>query len=129
MAQVMYATGRRKNSTARVWLVTGNGDFLVNKEELKKYFERGSHVDHILQPLEVTTSTGKYNVKAMVKGGGKTGQAGAIRLGIARCLAHADESMKSVLSKGGFLERDARMVERKKYGKRKARRSYQFSKR
>jgi|SRR6056297_2268458 len=125
----MYATGRRKNSTARVWLVTGNGDFLVNKEELKKYFERGSHVDHILQPLEVTTSTGKYNVKAMVKGGGKTGQAGAIRLGIARCLAHADESMKSVLSKGGFLERDARMVERKKYGKRKARRSYQFSKR
>ncbi len=129
MAQVMYATGRRKNSTARVWIVTGNGGFHVNKEELKKYFERGSHVDHILQPLEVTTSTGKYDVKARVKGGGKTGQAGAIRLGIARCLAHADESMKSVLSKGGFLERDARMVERKKYGRRKARRSYQFSKR
>ena len=129
MAQVMYATGRRKNATARVWIATGNGDFFVNKKSIKDYFERGTHIDHVMQPLEVTTSTGKYNVKAMVKGGGKTGQAGAIRLGIARCLAGTDESMKSVLSKGGFLERDARMVERKKYGRKKARRSYQFSKR
>jgi len=129
LAQVMYATGRRKNATARVWLLTGKGDMMVNKKEIKKYFDRGTHIDHIMQPLEVTTSTGKYDIKAMVKGGGKTGQAGAIMMGVARCLAKVDEGLKTTLSKGGFLTRDSRMVERKKYGKRKARRIFQFSKR
>jgi len=125
----LYATGRRKNAIARVWLTSGSGKVTVNKKDVKKYFERSTHIDNLMQPLEVTTSTSKYDVKAAVKGGGKTGQAGAMRMAIARCLAKTDENVKTILSKGGFLTRDSRMVERKKYGKAKARKSYQFSKR
>ncbi|HDT15161.1 MAG TPA: 30S ribosomal protein S9 [Firmicutes bacterium] len=125
----LYATGRRKDAIAKVWVKSGSGKITVNKKDVKEFFERDTHVIHLKAPLEVTTSTGKYDISCTVLGGGKTGQAGAIRMGIARCLSKTDENVHSVLSKGGYLTRDSRMVERKKYGKAKARKSYQFSKR
>jgi small subunit ribosomal protein S9 len=124
-----YATGRRKNAIARVWMSAGTGSITVNDSDVKEYFPRGTHRDHIMQVLEAAGVVSKIDIIAKVNGGGKTGQSGAIRMGLARCLAKTDEAMKTVMSKGGFLTRDSRMVERKKYGKMKARRSYQFSKR
>ncbi|HDQ25153.1 MAG TPA: 30S ribosomal protein S9 [bacterium] len=129
MSRILYGTGRRKNAVARVYLKPGAGEITINGLEEKEYFDRDTHVSHFKAPLEATMNTGKYDVMATVSGGGKTGQSGAIRMGIARGLAQIDDNVRSILSKAGYLTRDARMVERKKYGKMKARRSYQFSKR
>ncbi len=124
-----YATGRRKTSTARVYLVQGSGQIMVNKQPIDKYFRRKTLELLIRQPLETTDSLATVDVHAFVNGGGWTGQAGAVRLGIARALVSADERNKKSLRGAGFLTRDARRVERKKYGHKKARKSYQFSKR
>jgi small subunit ribosomal protein S9 len=129
LSKALYATGRRKNAVARVYLKTGTGMITVNGKDIKVYFNRDTHVDHIVQPLLATSTSAKYDVDAIAKGGGQTGQAGALRMGIARALSQIDESLHTVLAKGGFLTRDSRMVERKKYGRMKARRRYQFSKR
>jgi len=129
LSSVMTATGRRKTSTAKVWVKSGSGKFTVNGKELNVFFNRDVHIAQIMQPLEATSNIGKYDIDCSVLGGGQTGQAGAIRMGIARALSKADEAMKVILAKGGFLTRDSRMVERKKYGRMKARRRYQFSKR
>jgi len=124
-----YATGRRKNSIARVYLCPGNGDIKVNGRELLEYFKRDTLRMIIEQPLVVSEVLGKYDIKAQVHGGGLTGQAGAMLLGIARALVKADGESKSILRKNGFLTRDPRMVERKKYGQPGARKRFQFSKR
>ena len=129
MSKVLYATGRRKNAVARIYLKSGSGVITVNGKDVRVFFNRETHIDHIVAPLEATSTINKYDVDAITKGGGQTGQAGAMRMGIARALSQIDESIHTVLAKGGFLTRDDRMVERKKYGKMKARRSYQFSKR
>ena len=129
MATVLYATGRRKNATAKVWVKNGTGQITVNEKDVKEYFERELHVDQIMAPIEATTNTGKLDIMVTTLGGGKTGQAGAIRMGIARALAKTDDNVRKTLSRGGFLTRDSRMVERKKYGRMKARRRFQFSKR
>ncbi len=123
------ATGRRKNAVARVRLAPGSGKMIVNNRELLDYFKRETLKMIIEQPLSVTETLGKYDVIAHVKGGGLTGQAGAVLLGIARALVKADEELRSVLRKNGFLTRDPRMVERKKYGQPGARKRFQFSKR
>jgi small subunit ribosomal protein S9 len=124
-----YGTGRRKNAVARVWVKTGSGIITINGSDVKEYFPRGAHRDHLIAPLEAVGVVNKFDIDVTTKGGGKTGQSGAIRMGIARALSQLDEAMHTTLSQGGFLTRDPRMVERKKYGKMKARRSYQFSKR
>ncbi|MCX7698294.1 MAG: 30S ribosomal protein S9 [Candidatus Goldbacteria bacterium] len=129
MENTVYATGRRKEAVAKVWIKPGSGNIVVNDMEAKKYFDRDFNVYHMLQPMEATSTKDKYDVIIKVLGGGKTGQAGAARLGIARALAKIDPNLKATLSKGGFLRRDPRMVERKKYGRMKARRRFQFSKR
>ncbi|MCX8093019.1 MAG: 30S ribosomal protein S9 [Candidatus Goldbacteria bacterium] len=129
MENTVYATGRRKEAVAKVWIKPGSGNIVVNNMEVKKYFDRDFNVYHMLQPMEATSTKDKYDVVIKVLGGGKTGQAGAARLGIARALAKIDQSLKTTLSRGGFLRRDPRMVERKKYGRMKARRRFQFSKR
>ncbi len=130
MAEVnYYGTGRRKTSIARVWLRSGEGKVSINNREAAEYFPRQSWMIHALGPLETTQTKGKYNVIVDVKGGGLTGQAGAVRHGIARALLQADESFKKPLKVAGQLRRDPRMVERKKYGLKKARKGQQFSKR
>jgi len=129
LSKVIYATGRRKNAVARVYLKSGNGMITINGKDIKVFFNRETHIDHIVAPLEATSTINKYDIDAVTKGGGQTGQAGALRMGIARALSQLDEGVRTVLSKGGFLTRDDRMVERKKYGRMKARRRYQFSKR
>lgn len=130
MAEVnYYGTGRRKTSIARVWLRPGEGKISINNREADEYFPRESWKVHALEPLDTTQTKGKYNVIVDVKGGGLTGQAGAVRHGIARALLQADESFKKPLKVAGQLRRDPRMVERKKYGLKKARRGQQFSKR
>ena len=123
--------GRRKNSTARVYLSDGKGNFSINNvsDDINNYLKRESLVIHAVKPLEVLNLKGKYDIKINVKGGGLTGQAGAIQLGIARALLKIDNEFRSQLKSHGLLTRDAREVERKKYGRRKARRRYQFSKR
>lgn len=121
--------GRRKNASARVRLVPGTGKITINGKDIKEYFDRETHIIHAVQPFEVTSTMGKYDAICTAQGGGKTGQAGAIRMALARVLSQIDENVKTVLAKGGFLTRDDRMVERKKYGRMKARRRYQFSKR
>lgn len=123
-------TGRRKTSVARVILVPGNNGIAINGKTMGEYFG-GREILHriVEQPLVLTETLSKYQVKVNVKGGGNSGQAGAIRHGIARALLMADESLKGALREAGFLTRDSRMVERKKYGKKKSRRSPQFSKR
>ena len=126
---VHYATGRRKDAIARVRLTPGKGEFLVNDRELLDYFKRDTLKMIIEQPLSVTDSLGNYDIKATVSGGGLTGQAGALLLGVARALVKAKEENQSALRKNGFLTRDPRMVERKKYGQPKARKRFQFSKR
>ena len=130
MAQQMnYGTGRRKTSTARVFLNSGNGSITVNGRPLDKFFGRETARMVVRQPLVVTEMVDKVDINVTVAGGGNTGQAGAIRHGIARALVEHDESMRSPLRRAGFLTRDARMVERKKVGLRKARKRPQYSKR
>jgi len=130
MAQQMnYGTGRRKTSTARVFLNSGNGNITVNGRPLDKFFGRETARMVVRQPLTVTDMADKVDINVTVSGGGNTGQAGAIRHGIARALVEHDESMRSPLRRAGFLTRDARMVERKKVGLRKARKRPQYSKR
>ena len=127
--QQQYGTGRRKSSAARVFLRPGKGSITVNGKALDEFFGRETARMIVRQPLELTQSTDKFDVVVTATGGGTTGQAGAIRLGIARALVEYDESLKSDLRKAGFMTRDAREVERKKVGHRKARRSGQYSKR
>ena len=124
-----YGTGRRKSSTARVFLRKGSGNITVNGRPLDEFFGRETARMIVRQPLELTQTTEKFDVKVTVEGGGITGQAGAIRLGIARALVEYDENLKVALRKAGFMTRDAREVERKKVGLHKARRATQFSKR
>lgn len=123
-------TGRRKTSVARVRLVPGETGIVINGKEMREYFGGRELLSKIVeQPLELTETLNKYGVRVNVNGGGTTGQAGAIRHGVSRALLVADESLRGALKEAGFLTRDSRMVERKKYGKKKARRSPQFSKR
>ncbi|WP_217588895.1 30S ribosomal protein S9 [Lentibacillus saliphilus] len=130
MAQVQYyGTGRRKRSTARVRLVPGTGRIVINKRDAKDYFPYETQLLILNQPLAATETEGTYDVLVNVHGGGFTGQAGAIRHGIARALLEADPEYRTALKREGFLTRDPRMVERKKYGLKKARRAPQFSKR
>jgi small subunit ribosomal protein S9 len=130
MAEVnYYGTGRRKTSIARVWLRPGAGKVSINNREADEYFPRETWVVHALEPLDTTKTKGKFDVLATVKGGGLTGQAGAVRLGIARALLTVDETHRPSLKTAGQLRRDPRMVERKKYGLKKARKGQQFSKR
>ena len=124
-----YATGKRKNSIARVWIKKGKGEITINGKKLDKYFSRPVLQMIVNQPMEVIQSVGSYEIKATVKGGGLSGQAGALRHGISKALSLYDNSLRPVLKKIGFLTRDSRVVERKKFGLAKARRSYQFSKR
>lgn len=124
-----YATGKRKNAVARVWVKPGPGKILVNGKEFEKYFARPVLQMIINQPLEVSERKGQFDVFCTVKGGGLSGQAGAVRHGISKALTLFEPGLRPVLKKGGFLTRDSRVVERKKYGKAKARRSFQFSKR
>ncbi|MFC5713827.1 30S ribosomal protein S9 [Thalassorhabdus alkalitolerans] len=130
MAQVQYyGTGRRKNSVARVHLVPGDGNITVNGRDLDEYFDLETLKLVVKQPLNETGTEGQYDVKVNVNGGGFTGQAGAIRHGIARALLDVDPDFRQPLKRAGFLTRDARMKERKKYGLKAARRAPQFSKR
>ena len=129
MADKFYGTGRRKSSVARVFLKPGKGSITVNKRDLDSYFGPETLKLVVRQPLVETNTTDKYDVIVTVRGGGTTGQAGAIRHGIARALTHADEALRPTLKKAGFLTRDSRMKERKKYGLKKARKASQFSKR
>ncbi len=124
-----YSTGKRKTSVVRVWLKRGKGDMRVNGKPLEKYFPREVLSMIVRQPLEVASCEGLFDVMATAKGGGNSGQAGALRHGISRALYLFDPDYRPALKKAGFLTRDARIVERKKYGKPKARRSFQFSKR
>ncbi|EJP6472033.1 30S ribosomal protein S9 [Clostridium sp. FAM 1755] len=130
MAKVQYfGTGRRKKSVARVRLVAGDGKVIINNRDIENYFPIETLRVIVNQPLVLTETKDKYDVLVNVHGGGFTGQAGAVRHGISRALVKADENMKPSLKKAGFLTRDSRMTERKKYGLKKARRSPQFSKR
>lgn len=130
MAQVQFqGTGRRKNAIARVRLVAGDGKVVVNKRALDEYFGKKTLEMIVKQPLVLTNTLSQYDILAKAEGGGITGQAGAIRLGIARALLKADPSLRGALKKAGFLTRDPRMKERKKYGLKSARRAPQYSKR
>ena len=124
-----YGTGRRKKSIARVRLLPGSGAVKINKRDIDDYFGLGTLKLIVNQPFGVTNNVGKFDVFCSVVGGGVSGQAGAIRLGVARALLQSDEELKSVLKRAGFLTRDPRMKERKKYGLKAARRAPQFSKR
>ncbi len=124
-----YGTGRRKTSTARVYLTAGTGEINVNKRPLDQFFGRKTAQMIVRQPLELLDLTGKFDINVTVAGGGTTGQAGAIRHGLTRALMKYDESMRPALRKAGFVTRDAREVERKKVGLRKARKATQYSKR
>ena len=124
-----YATGKRKDAVARVWLRPGIGTITVNRRSVETYFARPALRMIINQPAELVGRRTQYDVICTVKGGGLSGQAGALRHGISRALAAREPELRKMLKSGGFLTRDSRVVERKKYGKRKARRSFQFSKR
>ena len=125
----LYATGKRKNSIARVWLIpNGNGEIKVNKKDLNKYFSRPLLNMLIKKPFE-TINNINFSVNVFVKGGGLSGQAGAIKLAISKALVNYDSKFRPALKKEGLLTRDSRVVERKKYGRKKARKSFQFSKR
>lgn len=129
MADTYFATGRRKKSVARVELLPGNGTITINDKSIDEYFGLETLKLIVRQPLELTGNAGKFDVRCKVVGGGFTGQAGAIRHGIARALVEADPENRASLKQEGFLTRDPRMKERKKYGLKKARRAPQFSKR
>ena len=128
-AAQFYGTGRRKKSIARVYIVPGKGNITINNRDIDDYFGLETLKVIVRQPLAATETVDKYDVKVTVKGGGYTGQAGAIRHGIARALLQVDEEFRPTLKKAGYLTRDPRMKERKKYGLKKARRAPQFSKR
>jgi|TARA_Y100000814_G_scaffold292833_2_gene272401 small subunit ribosomal protein S9 len=128
-SESFYATGKRKSSVARVWIGAGNGRILVNNRPFEEYFLRDTSLMVIKQPFELTETWGSYDVRATVKGGGLTGQAGAVRHGISKALLEVDQNFRSVLKKAGLLTRDSRVKERKKYGRKGARKSFQFSKR
>lgn len=124
-----YATGRRKEAIARVWLMEGEKGLVVNERSFENYFPREADRVWVQGPLKATNFADRFQVKVHVRGGGPSGQAGALRLGIARALIEFDENLRPVLRKGGFLTRDPRAKERKKYGKKGARRSFQYTKR
>jgi len=124
-----YATGKRKNAIARVWIKPGNGRVTVNGKDFDKFFARPVLQMILQQPIIAAARKDQYDVDATVSGGGLSGQAGAVRHGISKALTYYEPELRPVLKKGGFLTRDSRVVERKKYGKAKARRSFQFSKR
>ena len=127
--QPRTTVGRRKNAIARVKLIDGSGKITVNKREFENYFPLEIQRDEIMKPFKVTDTMGRYDVMIRVNGGGPVGQAGAVRLGIARSLVVLDEDARTALRGAGLLTRDPRMVERKKYGQKKARKRFQFSKR
>ena len=129
MANKLYGTGRRKKSIARVYLVPGTGKITINKRDIDEYFGLETLKMVVRQPLEATETADKYDVNVNVHGGGFTGQAGAIRHGLSRALLNVDPEFRPILKKAGFLTRDPRMKERKKYGLKAARRAPQFSKR
>lgn len=126
---LVQATGRRKESTARVRLYSGSGSIVVNKRPIDGYFSTAAQKMRVMEPLRVADAEGRYDINATVEGGGTTGQADAIRLGIARALIELDPDLRPTLKKEGLLTRDSRKVERKKYGLRKARRAPQYTKR
>jgi small subunit ribosomal protein S9 len=127
--QQSLAVGRRKTSVARIILSPGSGKITINKKPLEQYFPLQTLRSDVVKPFEATQTAGKFDARISVEGGGSTGQAGAIRLGIARALIEANDEHRSALRAAGFLTRDPRMVERKKYGQKKARKRFQFSKR
>jgi small subunit ribosomal protein S9 len=129
MAVSYYATGKRKSSIARVWIKPGSGEITVNTKSLDQYFGRETSKMIVKQPLELTENVGKYDIYVTVKGGGDSGQAGAIKHGITKALIEAEAELRGTLKKAGFITRDSRIKERKKYGKKAARASFQFSKR
>jgi small subunit ribosomal protein S9 len=124
-----YATGKRKNAVARVWLKAGSGKITINSKDFAQYFARPVLQMLLKQPLQAANRTEQFDIQVTVMGGGLSGQAGAVRHGISKALTYYEPELRGVLKKGGFLTRDSRIVERKKYGKVKARRSFQFSKR
>ena len=124
-----YATGRRKTSIAKIWLKKGSGKIYVNGKNYEDYFKRANHKMQLLRPFEIINQPTSYDVRCSVKGGGHTGQVGAMVHGISKALIQFDSELKSTLKKEKLTTRDSRAVERKKYGRKKARRSYQFSKR
>src|SRR5665213_999675 len=124
-----YATGKRKNAVARVWVSRGGGRIIINDKDFTAYFARPVLQMMVQQPIVAATRTGQYDIRATVAGGGLSGQAGAVRHGISKALTYYEPELRAILKKGGFLTRDSRVVERKKYGHAKARRSFQFSKR
>ena len=128
-ATTYYATGKRKNSIARVWLSAGEGKFSINGRTMEDYFGREVLRMIINQPLEIVNMIGRFNVNALVSGGGTSGQAGALRHGISKALLEVDGDVRAALKKAGLLTRDPRAVERKKYGRPGARKKFQFSKR
>ena len=124
-----YATGKRKNAVARVWLTRGAGKIIINEKDFSAYFARPVLQMVVQQPILAAVRSGQYDVRATVAGGGLSGQAGAVRHGISKALTYYEPELRAILKKGGFHTRDSRVVERKKYGRAKARRSFQFSKR
>ncbi|THV25599.1 30S ribosomal protein S9 [Peteryoungia ipomoeae] len=124
-----YATGKRKNAVARVWVKPGSGKITINGREFRTYFARPVLQMILQQPIVAAARDGQFDIIATVTGGGLSGQAGAVRHGLSKALTYFEPGLRPVLKKGGFLTRDSRVVERKKYGKAKARRSFQFSKR
>lgn len=124
-----YATGKRKNAVARVWIKAGSGKIIINGRDYTTYFARPVLQMILQQPLVAAARSGQFDIIATVAGGGLSGQAGAVRHGLSKSLTYFEPGLRAVLKKGGFLTRDSRVVERKKYGKAKARRSFQFSKR
>lgn len=126
---VFYATGKRKDSVAKVWLMPGTGKVVVNNREMDEYFDIGVNRKALVSPLVLTANSDAFDIKVTVMGGGQTGQAGAIRHGVSKALVLVDPELRAILKSAGFLTRDARKKERKKYGKKGARASFQFSKR
>lgn len=124
-----YGTGKRKSSVARVWLKPGSGNIVINNKSIDEYFGRETSKMVVKQPLELVEKTGQFDIYVNVRGGGDSGQAGAIKHGITKALLEADVALRGTLKKAGFITRDSRIKERKKYGKAAARRSFQFSKR
>ncbi len=127
--QRFYATGKKKTSVARVWVKPGTGTIVINRRPLDEYFGRATSKMIVCQPLELTENSGKFDINVNVCGGGPSGQAGAIKHGITKALLAIDPELRAVLKKAGFITRDSRIKERKKYGKKGARASFQFSKR
>lgn len=129
MTNYFYGTGRRKTSVSRVFLKAGKGNITINGKKLEEYFERMTARQIVMQPLVILNQEGKFDLYITVAGGGKSGQAGAVRHGLARALEQFDPTFRPAMKKAGFMTRDSRMVERKKYGKPKARKRDQYSKR